>query len=131
MYLLLDDFKEFLALIETEDEKASVPIFVDKNQVTTDTGMLIGEIIIQYQYDTNMLAVFKTSEGIDPVMLPSNQFYSALEYYTDKETVEKAQFKAKKMIEKLSNSLDLEYDKAVKVLKDRGFETIIPYAWSE
>jgi len=131
MYLLLENFKEFLALIETEEDKASVPIFIDKNQITTETGMMMGEIIIQYQYDTNMLAVFKTSEGIDPVMLPSTQFYNALEYYSNKEAVEKAREQSKQMVDKLNRALDMEYEKAVKVLKERGFETIIPYAWSE
>jgi len=131
MFLLIEDLKEFLAMLEAEEEKANVPIFLDKNQVTTETGMLIGEIIIQYQYDTGMLTVFKTNDGIDPVLLPNKQFFSALEYYTDKETVEKAQAKAKKMISDQEKQLNTEYEKAVKLLADKGFETIIPYAWSE
>ena len=93
--------------------------------------MLIGEIIIQYQYDTNMLAVFKTHDGIDPVMLPNQQFFSALEYYTDKPTVDKAQARAKAMIEKQEAQLEAEYNKAVELLNKSGFETIIPYTWSE
>ena len=131
MFLPIEDLKEFLAMLETEENKADVPVFLDKNQITTDTGMLIGEIIIQYQYDTNMLAVFKTHDGIDPVMLPNQQFFSALEYYTDKPTVEKAQAKAKAMIEKQEAQLEAEYNKAVELLNKSGFETIIPYAWSE
>jgi len=131
MFLLIGELKEFLAMLETEEDKANVPVFLDKNQITTDTGMLIGEIIIQYQYDTNMLAVFKTSDGIDPVMLPSQPFFNALEYYTDKPTVEKAQAKAKAMVEKQEAQLEAEYNKAVELLNKSGFETIIPYAWSE
>lgn len=131
MFLPIEDLKEFLAMLETEEEKASVPVFVDKNQIRTDTGMLIGEIILQYQYDTNMLAVFKTNEGIDPVMLPNPQFFSAMEYFTDKPTVEKAQAKAKAMVENQEKQMNVEYEKAVQLLADRGFETIIPYAWSE
>lgn len=131
MFLPIENLKEFLAMLETEENKADVPVFLDKNQITTDTGMLIGEIIIQYQYDTNMLAVFKTHDGIDPVMLPNQQFFSALEYYTDKPTVDKAQARAKAMIEKQEAQLEAEYNKAVELLNKSGFETIIPYAWSE
>jgi len=131
MFLPIEDLKEFLAMLETEENKADVPVFLDKNQITTDTGMLIGEIIIQYQYDTNMLAVFKTNDGIDPVMLPNQQFFNALEYYTDKPTVEKAQAKAKAMVEKQEAQLEAEYNKAFELLNKSGFETIIPYAWSE
>jgi len=131
MYLLVEEFKEFLALLEAEENKADVPVFLDKNQVTTENGMLIGEIIIQYQFDTDMLVVFKTNEGIDPVMLPNNQFFSAMEYYTDKETVKKAQEKVKEMVDKQKSTLDGEYEKAMKVLKEHGFETIVPYVWSQ
>ena len=131
MFLPIGDLKEFLAMLETEEEKANVPVFVDKNQIRTDTGMLIGEIILQYQYDTNMLAVFKTSDGIDPVMLPNPQIFNAIEYFTDKPTAEKANAKAKAMIVDQEKQLNTEYEKAVKLLVDRGFETIIPYAWSE
>ena len=131
MFLPIEDLKEFLAMLETEENKADVPVFLDKNQITTETGMLVGEIIIQYQYDTNMLAVFKTHDGIDPVMLPNQQFFNALEYYTDKPTVEKAQSKAKAMVEKQEAQLEAEYNKAVELLNKSGFETIIPYAWSE
>jgi len=131
MFLPIENLKEFLAMLETEENKADVPVFLDKNQITTDTGMLIGEIIIQYQYDTNMLAVFKTHDGIDPVMLPNQQFFSALEYYTDKPTVDKAQARAKAMIEKQEAQLEAEYNKAVELLNKSGFETIIPYTWSE
>lgn len=131
MYLLFEDLKDFLMLLETEEDKENVPIFVDKNQLQSDTGMLIGEIIIQYQYDTNMLAVFKTREGIDPVMLPDPQFFSALEYYADKATVEKVKQNSQAMIEKLNASLEIEFEKAKQVLTDKGFGSIIPYTWSE
>ncbi len=131
MFLPIGDLKEFLAMLETEEDKANVPVFLDKNQMTTETGMLVGEIIIQYQYDTSMLAVFKTSDGIDPVMLPNQQFFNALEYYTDKPTVEKTQASAKAMVDKQQQQLEAEYNKAVELLKKSGFETIIPYAWSE
>jgi len=131
MFIKFEEFKEFLALIEAEEDKASVPVFIEKNIEMTETGMQTGHILIQYQYDTEMLAVFKTSEGIDPIMLQSTGFLQALEYYSDKETVEKAQRNYLAMLQKFNTSLDTEYEKAIQVLKSRGIETIIPYTWSK
>ena len=131
MFIKFEEFKEFLALIEAEEDKASVPVFIEKNIEMTETGMQTGHILIQYQYDTEMLAVFKTSEGIDPIMLQSTGFLQALEYYSDKETVEKAQRNYLVMLQKFNTSLDTEYEKAIQVLKSRGIETIIPYTWSK
>lgn len=54
-----------------------------------------------------------------------------MEYFTDKPTVEKAQAKAKAMVENQEKQMNVEYEKAIQLLADRGFETIIPYAWSE
>jgi len=130
MFIKFDEFKEFLALIETEEDKENTPVFIEKNIEMTETGMQTGHILIQYQYDTEMLVVFKTSEGIDPVILQSTGFLQTLEYFTDKETVEKAQKNYLTMLQKFNDSLDTEYEKAIQVLKSRGFETIIPYAWS-
>ena len=131
MHLLFDEFKEFLALIETEEDKASVPIFISKEINMTETGMQTGEILIQYQFDTGMFVVFKTSEGIDPLMLQSEGFRSAIEYYLGKEARDIAHKKYLEMQQKFTIKLDEEYDKAVKALENRGFTNIIPYTWSE
>jgi len=131
MHLLFDEFKEFLALIETEEDKASVPIFISKEINMTETGMQTGEILLQYQFDTGMFVVFKTSEGIDPIMLQSEGFRSVVEYYLGKESRDLAHKKYLQMQQKFNDDLDQEYEKAVQVLKGRGFENIIPYTWSD
>ena len=131
MHLLFDEFKEFLALIETEEDKASVPVFISKEIKMTETGMQTGEILLQYQFDTGMFVVFRTNEGIDPIMLQSEGFRSVVEYYLGKEARDLAHKKYLQMQQKFNDTLDQEYDKAVQALKSRGFTNIIPYTWSE
>ena len=47
MHLLIEDIKDFLMLLETEEDKENVPIFIDKQQLKSETGKMVGEIIIQ------------------------------------------------------------------------------------
>jgi len=133
MFLNIEKIDDFFMLLEAEasdkEAKDSMPVFIGKNTAVSDKGVLVGEIVVQYQYDTDMVAVYRTAEGIDPVVLPNVGFVNGLEYQMDKTVADQLRAKAKAKEDAFNSQVDAEYNKAIEVLKAKGFISIIPGLW--
>lgn len=133
MFLNVEKIEDFFMLLEAEanskEEKDMMPVFIGKNTAVSEKGVCIGEIVIQYQYDTDMVVVFRTSEGIDPIVMPNVGFVNALEFQMDKTTSDQLRSKAKSKEDVFNNQVDVEYKKAIEVLKTKGFTSIVPGLW--
>lgn len=125
--------EEFLGLLEAEDEQGNidknVPVFVKMNKTLDESGLLTGEVILQCQYDTGMVAMYRHSDGIDPLQLIPTTIYPLLSLYVDEKTIEGIKASVKAKTDLLDKQLKGEFDKALKVLKGKGFENIVPSAW--
>ena len=133
MFLPFNEIEDFLMLLDAmidSEEKKTFPVFVSTSQAPTENGMLIGEIVIQFQYDNNMLAVFHTSDGIDPVMMPSQPFFAQVQYYLGDDAAKTAKAKSEEMIKKQDMQLETELKKAIEMLTTKDIKNIIPVAWN-
>jgi len=131
MFLYAEKLEDFFEMIEAESEKEKIPVFIGKTITTDETGMTLGEIVLQYQFDTDMIVSFRTSEGVDPVLLPNRQFFTALQYFASEEEVKKTQDKTQQMMKAFEEKVNAEFEKAKLLLKNKGFKIIIPYIWNE
>ena len=133
MFLNIEKIEDFFLLLESEasdkETKDSMPVFIGKNTAVSDKGVLVGEIVIQYQYDTDMVVVFRSTDGIDPVVLPNVGFVNGVEYQMDKTVADQLRAKAKAKEDAFNVQVNAEYTKAIEVLKAKGFSSIIPGLW--
>lgn len=127
----MENLSDFLQMIESEDQKETVPIFLQKRKIYAENGMLYGEIVIQYQYDTNMIVQYVSREGIDPIKFPSSQYLGMLQSYGQIELAKKISEDLKTKTDVQDAQLGKEFQKAIDLLKQKCFEIIIPALWIE
>jgi hypothetical protein len=129
MILPVEKLEDFLHMIEGEDDKATIPIFVDKRRIYSQDGSLAGEIVIQYQFDTNMIVQYRTREGIEQIKMPSTTFITALEAYQGIDVAKRVNEQLKDRTDHFEAQLQRELIKAMDLLKAKGFQSLINSIW--
>jgi hypothetical protein len=131
MILPIEKLSEFLQMVEGEEDKATIPIFVDKRRIYSNDGILAGEIVIQYQFDTGMIVQYRSREGIEPIKMPSAQFITALEAFQGMDVAKRVSEQLKDRTDHFEAQMMRELTKAQDVLKAQGFQSIINSVWVE
>lgn len=132
MFLPVEKMEDFLEILEAvaEDDKDSVPVFVRENKTINEKGLLSGEVVVQCQYDTNMIAMYSHTDGIVPVQIPRNDFFLSLQQFADEDIIKKIRDGLKVKTDILDNQLKTEAEKVLKVLDGRGFKGVVSAIWT-
>jgi hypothetical protein len=120
MFMEMEKFEEFLAMIKSEDNK-EIPIFLREVKAVNQNGILSGAVVMQYQYDTDMVVVYR--EVLPPVALPQ------VANLKDEKSMGGVNEYATKISKDFIANLEAEKQKAIKILDDMGFKNIIPSVW--
>ena len=131
MYLPVENIKDFMEILEAvaDDDKDGTPVFIRKNKVIDENSFLIGEVVLQCQYDTGMMVMYRHREEIEPVPIPNVEFFSALSVFGDEEITTKIHTSIETKKETLDKQLNSEFEKVSQVLAGKGFKTLIPAVW--
>jgi hypothetical protein len=120
MFIEMEKIEEFLGLLSAEDSK-DIPVFLKEVKTVGQTGIISGAVVMQYQYDTDMVVVYR--EIIDSAVLPQ------VANINDEAIMKSITDYANKISKEFTDKLNAEKEKAVKVLNELGFKNIIPSVW--
>lgn len=125
----IENIDAFFGMIEAgEEKKETVPIFIKELKgLDKMTGKLHAEIIIQTQYDTNMILQHRITEGIDAVQNYPMDLLAMMAPEKKGEMEKKWQDDVKHQDEQI----EAEKGKLIKVLQSKGFKIFIPGVWQE
>lgn len=128
MFLEMEKLEEFINMLEAETDK-DIPVFIKNvKELEQQSGSITGLIILQYQFDTDMVVMYR--EVVDNIVVPTVPVINHLLITgIDEEIVEKVRTHGTKQLEELDKKLKEEEAKAMKVLGEHGFKNIIPSVW--
>lgn len=131
MYLEIENIQTFLGMLDAGGEtKETTPIFIKEVKGWDEkTGSLSADIIIQSQFDTNMVLQHRLTEGIQVV-----QFYpAAVLVLIEQEKGVDARKLMEKEVEESKEKQDAqivaEKTKITKILQEKGYKIFIPGVW--
>jgi len=129
MYMNIEKIDTFLGMLEAIDEnKEAVPIFIKEAKVLDKTtGKMHAEVIVQAQFDTNMIIQHNITEGIGQVQNYPKEYLALMG--AEQRTAMTKNFEDN--VKHQDIQVETEKNKLIQILQGKGFKMFIPGVWQE